>query len=76
MVCVWINHPVRIGFWVTASSVIFGLVVGLLLLGSRSFAKLFFAIGKTIAPKLRDKLEKLRGAWVEMHNYFGVTKSN
>lgn len=58
-------------FWVMTGSVIFGLVVGLLLLGSRSFGKLFFAIAKAIAPKkLRDKLEKLRGAWAEMHDYF------
>jgi len=47
----------------------------LLLLGSRS-CQAVLAIAKAIAPKLRDKLEKLRGAWAGMHNYFGVTKSN
>jgi uncharacterized protein (TIRG00374 family) len=58
-------------FWLMTASVIFGLVLGMLLLGSRSFAKLFFAIGKASSPKkLRSKLEKLRVSWGEMHDYF------
>lgn len=58
-------------FWLMTGSVVFGFVVGLLLLSSRSFAKLFFAMGKAITPKkLRSKLEKLRVSWMEMHDYF------
>lgn len=58
-------------FWVMTGSVVFGFVVGMLLLSSRSFAKLFFAMGKAIAPKkLRSKLEKLNVSWLEMHDYF------
>jgi hypothetical protein len=58
-------------FWVMTVSVIVGLVIGLLLLGSRRFAEIFFSLGKAIAPaKLRAKLGKLSYAWGEMHDYF------
>ena len=58
-------------FWVMTISVTFGLVAGLLLLSSRRFAQLFFVKGSAKAPKkLRSKLEKLRGSWSEMQDYF------
>jgi len=58
-------------FLLMTASVALGLVTGLLLLSSRRFAQLFFVLGSAIAPKkLRLKLEKLRGAWDEMHAYF------
>jgi uncharacterized protein (TIRG00374 family) len=62
-------------FLLMTASVAFGLVIGLLLLCSRRFAQLFFGLGKAIAPKkLRSKLEKLRVAWGEMHDYFWQDK--
>lgn len=58
-------------FWVMTASVVFGLVLGILLLSSRKFAQFFFITGRGIAPKkLRSKLEKLQASWGEMHNYF------
>jgi uncharacterized protein (TIRG00374 family) len=58
-------------FWVMTVSIIAGLTVGLLLLGSRTFAQFFFAVGQKIAPKkLKTKLETLQTAWQEMHGYF------
>lgn len=58
-------------FWVMTGCVIFGLVMGVLLLGSRKFAAVFFMIGKAVLPKkMRPKLEKLRLSWGEMHDYF------
>lgn len=61
-------------FWVMTGSVIFGLVVGLLLLSSRSFAKLFFALGTALPKKFRPKVEKLRVSWGEMQDYFWLDK--
>jgi len=58
-------------FWLMSSSVALGLGVGLLLLSSRRFAQVFFALGQEITPtKLRPKLAKLQLAWGEMHRYF------
>jgi glycosyltransferase 2 family protein len=58
-------------FWTMTASVIVGLVIGILVLGSRKFAEVFFILGKAIAPKkIRLKLEKLRLSWGEMHDYF------
>ncbi|HEY9797184.1 MAG TPA: lysylphosphatidylglycerol synthase transmembrane domain-containing protein [Leptolyngbyaceae cyanobacterium] len=58
-------------FWIMTGSVATGLMVGLLLLSSTQFAQLFFALGRTIAPKkARSKLDKLRDSWTEMHRYF------
>lgn len=63
-------------FWLMTGSVALGLVIGLLLLSSRQFADLFFVFSRAIAPKkLRSKLEKLRGSWSQMHNYFWRDKS-
>ncbi|MDC0834396.1 lysylphosphatidylglycerol synthase transmembrane domain-containing protein [Geitlerinema sp. CS-897] len=58
-------------FWVMAVGVFIGLILGLLLLGSKKFADFFFKTGKKIAPKnIKKKLEKLHISWSEMHDYF------
>lgn len=63
-------------FWIMTVAVIFGLVIGLFLLGSRKFAHLFFLVAKKFAPKkVRSKLEKLQTSWGEMHDYFWRDKS-
>ncbi len=62
-------------FWAMTAMVLFGLLFGLLLLASRSFANLFFQRTKAIAPsKLRKKLEKLHISWEEMHHHFWQDK--
>lgn len=62
-------------FWIMTGGVTFGLVAGLLLLGSRRFAQVFFVLGNRIAPKkLKPKVRKLSSAWEEMHNYFWQDK--
>lgn len=58
-------------FWVMTVSVFTGLILGLLLLGSRGFAHFFFVSAGKISPKgLRQKLVKLSHAWDDMHDYF------
>lgn len=58
-------------FWVMTLSVMGGLVIGGLLLGSRQFAQLFFDLAQAIAPKkLKLKISNLRNSWREMHEYF------
>lgn len=58
-------------FWIMTLSVVGGLVIGGLLLGSRQFAQLFFYVGQAIAPKkLKAKLATMQTAWREMHAYF------
>jgi glycosyltransferase 2 family protein len=54
-----------------ALSVVLGLGLGLLLLGSPRFVQIFFATGQKIAPKkLRLKLQNFHSAWQEMQAYF------
>ncbi|NJP12403.1 MAG: flippase-like domain-containing protein, partial [Leptolyngbyaceae cyanobacterium RU_5_1] len=63
-------------FWVMTVSVVGGLVVGGLLLGSRPFAQVFFFSGQTIAPKpIKAKLATFQTAWREMHDYFWGDRS-
>lgn len=58
-------------FWLLTVIVIVGLVLGFLLLGSRSFARFSFSLGRKIAPaKYLGKLENLQVAWLEMLDYF------
>lgn len=58
-------------FWVMTFGVVGGLIAGVLLLGSKAFANLFFKLGKHYAPKkLKAKLEKMHVSWGEMHDYF------
>jgi hypothetical protein len=58
-------------FWVLTGCVALGLGLGLLLLGSERFARLFFNLGRRFTPgRFRPKLENLQGSWLEMHTYF------
>jgi glycosyltransferase 2 family protein len=58
-------------FWMMTVGVAGGLVAGILLLGSKFVANIFFKTGKKIAPKkLKHKLEKMHISWGEMHDYF------
>jgi glycosyltransferase 2 family protein len=56
-------------FGVMTASVLGGLVLLALLLGSQGFAKGFFALAQGILPG-KAKLTKLRESWLEMHQYF------
>ncbi|MCC6352750.1 MAG: flippase-like domain-containing protein [Verrucomicrobiae bacterium] len=58
-------------FWSMTGAVGGGLVLGLLLLGSKRFAGLFFGLAMAMAPgKLREKVGRMRASWDEMHAYF------
>jgi uncharacterized protein (TIRG00374 family) len=58
-------------FWGMTLSVVSGLAVGLMLLGSRKFAQFFFRLSRFIAPsKTKANLEALEKAWETMHAYF------
>ena len=58
-------------FWIMTACVTGGLVTGLALLGSPALAELAFRTGAWLAPaKARAKLEQLRLAWREMHDFF------
>lgn len=58
-------------FWIMTVAVTSGLIFGLLLLGSRSFAQIFFKTIKKIAPKkMLAKVEDFQNSWTEMHDYF------
>ncbi len=62
-------------FWIMTASVIFGLIIGMLLIASRQFANLIFQFTGRIAPqKIRLKIGKLRDSWSEMHKYFWKDK--
>jgi glycosyltransferase 2 family protein len=62
-------------FWLMTAGVGIGLGIGLLMLGSQSFADWFLAIAMNLAPqKLKSKLQKMQGAWGEMHDYFWSDK--
>lgn len=70
-------------FWLMIASVVTGLTIGLLLIGSQKFTQVFFIIIKVIiakiplkdfAKKLKPKLNKLQIAWAEMHTYFWQNK--
>ena len=51
------------------------LLLGLLLIGSTSFAGFFFQTAQRFAPgKWKAKFEKLAGSWNEMHQYFWSSK--
>jgi glycosyltransferase 2 family protein len=58
-------------FWLMTVSIVGGLILGLLLLGSQSFAAFFITGLQRIAPKkMNQKLEKLQTSWNEVHGYF------
>jgi glycosyltransferase 2 family protein len=63
-------------YWTMMACVGLGLILGLLLLGSKKFAQVFFIVGQTIAPKkFQLKLKQLRVSWNEIHDYFWTDKS-
>ena len=58
-------------FWTMTGGVAAGLILGLLLLGSRQFANLFFNFTIKITPTtISRKLDKMQSSWQEMHAYF------
>ncbi|WP_088240050.1 lysylphosphatidylglycerol synthase transmembrane domain-containing protein [Calothrix rhizosoleniae] len=58
-------------FWVMTTVVVFGLIIGILLLTSLKFTHLFFKLSqKILSAKFRPKINKLRLSWEEMHKYF------
>jgi glycosyltransferase 2 family protein len=62
-------------FWIMTAGVGFGLGIGLIMLGSQSFADWFMAIAMNLAPqKLKLKLQKMQASWGEMHDYFWSDK--
>ncbi len=62
-------------FWLMTAGVSAGLILGVLLLGSRKFAAFFFITLQKLAPKkLTAKLKKLHVSWDEMHSYFWSDK--
>ncbi|WP_041933119.1 lysylphosphatidylglycerol synthase transmembrane domain-containing protein [Gloeothece verrucosa] len=67
----FIYSPKDSFFWVMTLAVAAGLILGLLLLGSRQFAAVFFVNAIKIAPKkIKKKLSSAQTAWEEMHSYF------
>lgn len=62
-------------FWSMTAGVGIGLAIGLLMLGSQSFANWFLAIAIKFAPqKLKSKLQQMQVSWGEMHDYFWSDK--
>lgn len=62
-------------FWTMTTGVALGLGIGLLMLGSQSFADWSLAIAIRFAPqKLKTKLAKMQTGWREMHDYFWSDK--
>jgi hypothetical protein len=58
-------------FWVLTAGVTGGLIGGVALLGSPALAGLMFQAGARVLPAgAGPKLEQLRLAWREMHNFF------
>lgn len=52
-----------------------GLILGLMLLGYRKFAIVFFKIGINLLPKkFGEKLQSLKESWLQMHDYFWEDK--
>lgn len=63
-------------FWLCAVVVGGSLLLGLLLIGSRGFARFFFELGARFAPgKMKGKFQKFGASWGEMHAYFWESKS-
>jgi hypothetical protein len=69
-------YPEKNGlFWTMTLAVTGGLIFGLLLLGSRQFAQIFFINAIKFSPKkLKKKLQNLQTSWQEMHDYFWSDK--
>jgi hypothetical protein len=62
-------------FWTMTTAVAGGLILMLFLLASQQFAQLFFNLLQKLVPiKLRQKINNLQIAWLEMHEYFWSDK--
>lgn len=62
-------------FWGLTVTIIVGLVLGLMLIGSQSFAGAFFRLAAAVLPgKLRTKVTKLQTSWNYMHRFFWEDK--
>jgi uncharacterized protein (TIRG00374 family) len=62
-------------FWTIMAGVIFGCTIGVILLGSRHLARLFFKCAAQLVPTGEiDKLHRLEMAWSEMQNFFWADK--
>ncbi|KPQ35860.1 MAG: putative integral membrane protein [Phormidesmis priestleyi Ana] len=72
-----ILFPVKDTFFVSMSIVVtVGFFSGVLILGSRSVAKLFFGLLQRIAPKkISGKLRQLETSWQEMQDYIWRDRS-
>ncbi|MEM9482175.1 MAG: lysylphosphatidylglycerol synthase transmembrane domain-containing protein [Cyanobacteria bacterium P01_F01_bin.116] len=58
-------------FWTMTAGILGGLILGLLMLGSKGFSRLGFTTIRRIAPgKIGKKLVSLQDSWDEMHDYF------
>ncbi|MEM9980562.1 MAG: lysylphosphatidylglycerol synthase domain-containing protein, partial [Cyanobacteria bacterium P01_D01_bin.2] len=58
-------------FWAMTAGILGGLIFGLLMLGSKGFARLGFTTMRRIAPKkISQKLISFQASWDEMHDYF------
>ncbi|MDE5106146.1 MAG: lysylphosphatidylglycerol synthase transmembrane domain-containing protein [Trichodesmium sp. St17_bin3_1_1] len=58
-------------FWIMTTGVTSGLIICLLLLSSRKFARIFFHIARKFTPKkISSKIDDLENSWIEMHKYF------
>jgi uncharacterized membrane protein YbhN (UPF0104 family) len=66
---------VPLAYYACAAAVAGLLTLGLLLLGSITFARFFFGLLRKFAPgKMKAKFEKLAVSWEEMHGYFWADK--
>ena len=67
-----ILYPAKDGlFWTMTTGVLGGLILGILMLGSRQFADIFFNLATQLAPKkIAEKLKKMQSSWAEMHDFF------
>jgi glycosyltransferase 2 family protein len=62
-------------FIVMTLGVAFGLIIGVLLLSSPNFAKIFFKLAIRLLPnKIGKKIRNFQDSWLEMHNYFWQDK--
>ena len=58
-------------FWIMTAGVASGLIICLLLLSSRKFARIFFHIARKFTPKkISSKIDDLENSWIEMRRYF------
>lgn len=62
-------------FWLAAAMVGSSLALGTAMIGSRRFARVFFAGARKLTPgKVGAKVEKVQVSWEEMHGYFWASK--